>query len=373
MTARLLELVRVVYSTVDDPSRWDDLLDAVIEDPAFPAAAVGYQANASDPMLTGVLRGVTDAQTERLYAEVLPENPLMASGLTLTPGPHVLMDADIIPRSAFEKSNYYKWLRDFDSDRILVAVSLTSPDAVVHMPRYVRRGAEVTRDHIDEARALLPHVSQALAIARRVEALERTCRQSLDAMDRAHFGCILIGPDSRIEWMNEYAEAILGRGDALSVEDDRLRAVHPLERALLERDVDVALGLSQAILDTPRPTHRVRKADDDGYIELLVSPLSPFGHPILADRTGALVMLADPDYLDEDIAGRLESLYDLTPAEAEATQWLLSGYSIDAIADLFGRSQHTVRNHIKRVLKKCGVSSQAQLVGLIHRGVACLS
>jgi DNA-binding CsgD family transcriptional regulator len=370
--ASLLGLAGLAYASVDDPSRWDDFLDALRDDPAFVAAAVGFQADLNDPMITGVVRGVSEAHTERLYAEVLPRNPLLSTGAPIPHGAHVMMDDDIVPRSVFEKSSYYRWLRDIGADRVLVAIVRSAPDAVVHMPLYVRERARVTRAHMDRSLALLEHVDRALALSRRVDALEQTCRRSLDAMDRAHFGCVLIGQDRRIEWMNGYAEAIVARGDALLVRDHTLHAAHPDARATLASDVDVALGLTDSTPDAPRTTRRVPKAGGDGHLELLVSPLSPFGHPVHTHGRGALVMLADPDYLDADIASRLETLYGLTPAEAEATQWLLSGYTIDAIAEVFGRSQHTVRNHIKRVLKKCGVSSQAQLVGLIHRGVAVL-
>ena len=73
------------------------------------------------------------------------------------------------------------------------------------------------------------------------------------------------------------------------------------------------------------------------------------------------------------MAERLVARYGLTPTEAEVTQWLLSGESITRIAEIFGRSPDTVRTHVKRVLKKCNVHSQAELVGVLHRGLTRLA
>ncbi len=369
----LLELIRHIYLAVDDPLRWTDFLEMLLEDRTFVAAAVGYQPDLRDTMITGILHGVDPENTERLYSEIIPNNPLMMTDLILGPGPHAMLDHEILEREQFEKTLYHQWIQDIGASGLLACVHREEQSGAVHFPCYIARGARVEEHQRERMRTLLPHITHALALSRKLQELELLHRHSLDAMDRAHFGCLLIKPDRRVEWHNDYAEAILSRGDALVIKGDVLRAIHPEEDAGLQEDIDVALGLCDARSGRGRPVHRIRKAPGStGHLELLVSPLSPFGHPVLADRTGALLMLADPEYLEEGIAKRLERLYALTPAESEVTQWLLSGSSIDDIATIFGKSPHTVRHQIKHVMKKCNVSSQAQLVGLIHRGVAIL-
>lgn len=366
-----LELIELIYKTVDDIERWPQFIDTLLADSIFVASAVGYQHTMRDIMMTGVFRGADEEHTERLYSEIIPNNPLMMTGLVLSYGSHVLMDDEVLPRHIFERSDYYQWMDEIGADRILIGVHRDEPDGAVHFPCYVKRGAEVTPAHLADARAILPHLAQALELSRKMAQLKAMCGRSLGALDSAHFGCILINQNRKVEWMNQYAEAILSRGDALLVRQNELIAAQQGQRQALREHIDAALGLNLGHVTTPKAIHRLNK--DEGYLDLLVSALSPFGHPILEGRTGALIMLADPDYLEEGISGRLESLYGLSPAEAEVTQWLLSGSSVDEIARIFGKSEHTVRYQLKNVMKKCNVSSQAQLVGLIHRGVACLS
>jgi DNA-binding CsgD family transcriptional regulator len=48
----------------------------------------------------------------------------------------------------------------------------------------------------------------------------------------------------------------------------------------------------------------------------------------------------------------VQSLFDLTPAEARVARSLAAGETVEAIATTRGVSQHTIRVHIRRVLGK---------------------
>lgn len=52
----------------------------------------------------------------------------------------------------------------------------------------------------------------------------------------------------------------------------------------------------------------------------------------------------------------------LTSKEQEIVLLLLEGHRVRGIASQLFLSQHTVRNHLKRIFRKLGVSSQGELV-----------
>lgn len=366
-----LEMIDHIYAAITDPSRWDNLLELVLEDPCIAACAVGYQANLRDMMITGIVCGPEPEEIERLYSEVLPDNPLMQTDLVLTPGAHVLMESEIMPREAFMKTSYYKWLDRIGAHRVMAGMYRVGKIGIVHFPCYIARGHEPGAAQREMMETLLPHLERALSLSRELHALQSYRRRSIEAINRAHFGCVLVGPTKRIEWMNEYAETLMSRGDSLTASRGILEAVNPDERSAFSAILDAALDGTPAGHGGPLRLHK--HGDQGAMFDVLVSSLSPFGHPILKQGRGAMVFLADPDYLEEGIANRLKILYGLTPTESETTQWLLAGETVDDIAGIFGRSPHTVRHHIKSVLRKCGVSSQTQLVGLIHRGIAPLA
>jgi DNA-binding CsgD family transcriptional regulator len=58
----------------------------------------------------------------------------------------------------------------------------------------------------------------------------------------------------------------------------------------------------------------------------------------------------------------LRSAFGLTAAEAAVAAELYSGKSLASVAQVLGLSVNTVKTHVKRVFRKCGVRSHVQLV-----------
>ena len=364
-------LIETIYDAVDDVSRWDDVLDVLVQDDAVVAAAIGHQPDLGDASVTGVLRGAKVRDPAHVLSTILGDGPLADHTRGLADGPVVYATDGVTSRDAFVESRAFSMLQRLGSDRALGG-AFREGRRVVYLCLFMAPEHAPTDAHRTRVAELLGHVRKSLALSRRVAQLEVAQRHSQDAIQRAHFGCVLVDEDLTIQWTNDYAEAVFEREDGLRIVGGKLSALHPDALEVLQATLDVALGRRSDDGSTPQGTFRIPKADDGDHLELLISPLASHGHPILKHRRGALVMLADPDYLEEGIAERLGRLYGLTPTESETTQWLLSGSTVDDIARVFGRSPHTVRHHIKHVLRKCGVSSQAQLVGLMHRGMATL-
>jgi len=62
----------------------------------------------------------------------------------------------------------------------------------------------------------------------------------------------------------------------------------------------------------------------------------------------------------------LAAMLLLSPREVHVVEMLLNGFRVSVIARRLFISEHTVRNHLKAVFKKLGVSSQSELVELIR-------
>ncbi|MCI0735273.1 MAG: helix-turn-helix transcriptional regulator, partial [Beijerinckiaceae bacterium] len=61
----------------------------------------------------------------------------------------------------------------------------------------------------------------------------------------------------------------------------------------------------------------------------------------------------------------VQSLFDLTPAEARVARSLASGKTVDDIATDGGISPNTIRTHVRGVLEKTGCNRQADIVALL--------
>lgn len=61
----------------------------------------------------------------------------------------------------------------------------------------------------------------------------------------------------------------------------------------------------------------------------------------------------------------VQSLFDLTPAEARVARSLSAGETVDEIASTGGVSLNTIRTQVRGVLEKTGCRRQAEVVALL--------
>ncbi|MFG2446775.1 LuxR C-terminal-related transcriptional regulator [Nocardia fluminea] len=69
-----------------------------------------------------------------------------------------------------------------------------------------------------------------------------------------------------------------------------------------------------------------------------------------------------------DVAALIVAAYELTRRELEVTELIAAGLSTAAIAAQLGVSAHTVRDHVKSVFDKTGVTSRGELVAALFTG-----
>jgi DNA-binding CsgD family transcriptional regulator len=93
-------------------------------------------------------------------------------------------------------------------------------------------------------------------------------------------------------------------------------------------------------------------------------PIKGAAHDIFSRAFAILVItpLHAPSAPTEDV---LNGLFDLSPAEVKVAQGIISGKTIDDVADELKLSRETIRNQLKSVFAKTGTGRQAQLVGLL--------
>jgi DNA-binding NarL/FixJ family response regulator len=83
----------------------------------------------------------------------------------------------------------------------------------------------------------------------------------------------------------------------------------------------------------------------------------------LRDRDGATqqtAIMIEPARRAE-IASIIVELHELSAREQQVTQLLVRGLAIDEIAQTLWLSRHTVRDHIKSIFSKVGVTSRPEL------------
>jgi DNA-binding CsgD family transcriptional regulator len=196
---------------------------------------------------------------------------------------------------------------------------------------------------------LVAELSAPIAEAFRRAAVVRAsaCADSLEAP-----GLLVFDGNGRLESLNDHAEAWLGdlpptlRGDR-----DGSGALVPIEiLSVVALAHAVAAGVERGVA-------RARLQSRAG--RWLVVHAFPLRGP--RDAEGRTAVVIEPAKASE-VAPIIVEAFDLCSREQQITQLIARGLSTSQIAQQLFLSQHTVRDYVKRVFAKVGVSSRGELV-----------
>jgi DNA-binding CsgD family transcriptional regulator len=108
----------------------------------------------------------------------------------------------------------------------------------------------------------------------------------------------------------------------------------------------------------------VRDAEAGAMMVAHILPVRLSARDIFVRCTAVLVLT--PVTLPQAAPVELvQSLFDLTPAEARVARSLASGKTVDDIATDGGTSANTIRTHVRGVLEKTGCNRQVDIVALL--------
>ena len=213
---------------------------------------------------------------------------------------------------------------------------------------------------IETIRHLLPHVHQFVRV-RMVLADAAALASSLTGLlDNSRLSVIQLDRHGRIVAANDQASSLLRQGTGLSDKGGFLSACSSRENDMLQRLLARALPplgveASAGSMTIERPAARTR-------LVVHTTPVPGRGRNFRAQRVAALVLVVDPESRPRINAGLVAKALDLTAAESRLASMVGAGRTVRDIAAMTGRTEGTVRWHLKRIFRKQGISRQADLV-----------
>ena len=224
-------------------------------------------------------------------------------------------------------------------------------------------GSDWSRAQLDTIGRLLPHVRQYVRV-RHALAEAGALGASLTALlAHTRSGVIQLDRRGRIVEANDHARALLRRGDGLSDQGGSLHARAPADDATLQKLLAGALprfgdqGVSGSMM--------VRRALDLPGLVLHVSPVDDGESDIRARRVAALALIVDPGGRTRIDPALVAATLGLTPMESRVAVRLAEGRTVRDIARALGRTENTVRWHMKNIFAKHNLSRQFELVQLV--------
>jgi len=301
----------------------------------------------------------TAEQMQRYGRDFAQIDPWAAAAAALQKVNTSLNLEDIVPSDAFERSAFFnEYIRPMGDDTFRCAGLRISNDRGAGMIA-LQRGRTQPGFSDETVRQLddqLPHLRRMLAARGRlaVESQSATRRRSM--LDTLNDALLTIDAQGRLVDGNAAAEALLLAGDMLTSKRGMIRPADDVQAAAFAAALAAACGAA--------PTASALRISDDlgrtAVLTLLPLARGPLGCLVL-------VTVTRDRGRDPTLAGRLASLFGLTPGEACVAARLAEGTLIQQIAEERGVLPGTVRVQVKSLMAKMGCHRQSEVVAMIGR------
>ena len=309
-------------------------------------------------------RGERRRDLERDYFLVYHPTDERTPRLLELPDSQLVRVADLYSEQEKRTSRAYnEWLSEGEAQNGLITRMDGPNDSFIVWSTADPLREDWSSDQIRMVGRLLPHIRQFVRVWHALAEAGALGTSLAGLLNHTRIGVVLLDRQGRIAAANDRARDVLRQGDGLSEQDGFLRTRVPAERSELQR------LLARA---APRFGERgeggsmtVSRAPGSQRLALQVAPVEDREAEYRAVRAAALVLVVDPERRERIDRSLVAAALGLTRAESEVAVSLAEGWTIRKFAVATGRSEETVRWHLKQVFNKLGVSRQIEVARLV--------
>ena len=354
MTLLTEDLVDQVYEAAVLPGRWYAVLDNV----ASRVGSVGgllFTANSQHSAWVG------SSVMGPLFADFIEDglaaqNPRPQRAIAMNHagfvGDHDLftpeeMDRD--PAYAYMRSKGVGWCAG-------TVVQAPTGDVIIFSWERWFKDGPFSRETIAALDPLRGHLARAALVSGRL-GLEKA-RAAADALELIGLPAAVLSHSHRLTAANKLLEKLIPQ-----VVQDRQSRIGLADR---RADAMLAQSLLQRWSHAGGPVRSIPIAASPGLPASIVHvvPVRGAASDVFSAAACVLVITA-VEHREIASAQVIQGLFDLTPAEARIAHGIAAGKTVDEMAKEAGLSSGTVRQQLKLVFNKTGVSRQAELVGIL--------
>jgi DNA-binding CsgD family transcriptional regulator len=362
---RFSSLIETLYDAALDPTDWPRAAHMFARSFDTESCAI-FQLNLAQGS-TGIL-GVTgnfDAKAISDYEAYYHQKDLVAIRMAQSGSGQAMLSTEVVAEAEFKNSEIFvDYSRPMRLGFYWAVGSVIAVEQQVMGAIGIHRPREACAFEAEDKRRLallLPHLSRAILLQRRLQGLTQDKRIVLDTLEKLSVGMIAVDAQATVLFANPMAERLLRAGLGLTCRRGRLGTTDATTESELCRLIQQArlasIGRpSQAggVLALPRAEGRP--------LSLLVCPLRPHALTLGPSVPAALLIFGDPDASPSTSMQALIELYGLTPAEARLMAALVDGERLEDYADRQRISINTARTQSKQIFAKTGHGRQADLI-----------
>jgi DNA-binding CsgD family transcriptional regulator/PAS domain-containing protein len=361
-TAAYSELLATLYAAPLDESQWQIFLTQLCE---ITGSRIGFFLRNDSTLGNRTLAsgGIpVPAQVEQGFRAAHTYSDPFRQALLRNPRIGVIEGEEIVPHDEFVATEIYRDLAAAGGMEyttcLVLSVSARTLE-IISLWRGPER-AVLEEEHKELLTLLMPHLKNALKIRHALGLAENRARSAEAMLNASATASILLDGDGRIIHMNEAAQQIAVAQDGFGVRVDRIVPTDAARRgefsALVSACTAVDMDHSGGALALGR---RLGKRP----LQMLVTPVRLTEKYRSSVRV--LILATDPDRAISFPDAVLRRTYGLTPAETEIANALLTGFSLDEIAQLRKVSVATIRSQMKGLMGKTETQRQGDLIRLL--------
>ena len=234
---RFSSLIETLYDAALEPTHWPRLAPMFAQAFGAESSAI-FQLNLSRG--SAALLGITgnfDAKATSEYEAYYHQKDLWAISMSKSATGRAMLGTEIVGEADFLNSEIYncfaKRIEMFWSVASVMPLEKQFMGAIgVHRPHGARAFEADDKRHLD---MVLPHLSRAMLLQRRLQGLTQDHRLVLDALEKLSVGTIAVDAQASLLFANPTAERLLRAGLGLTSRQGCLGATDPTKEDELRR------------------------------------------------------------------------------------------------------------------------------------------
>lgn len=191
-----------------------------------------------------------------------------------------------------------------------------------------------------------------------------------EALDLLKIGLIVCGADGEVLAANDTAEVILRARDGMERDAEGVLLATQADPAAIREIVrDVASASQNPELGSRDRAFSLRRSSSKRALTLCVRAVTGAGKGVDPAEASVLVMILDSSLPVQTAEADLRQLFGLTSTEAQLSNLLMEGLSLEDCCQELGIRRTTARMHLRNIFAKTGVRRQGELVSLLLKSI----
>lgn len=365
--------IEKIYDSAVDQSAWLDAVDICAEaSGACSAALFSIDTLKDQPLyisaLSAHIRELATPDKLKYWMTELAQYDLDGHKRVCTHPLHaVVHDFDLWPENPkLDDRADYLWLAKNVGIRRKIVARLTDN------PRYIENFAlhfpvdvdTVPTTTVKTMEQLIPHIAKSTDLSRMFFKLRHQYAATLAAINHVGIGICVLDYTGAVVFSNAEASRIADDSKHIELSNGVLKITSNEARRLFEHSV----RMLQTTESPPRSAETMIALRDTPLDEPVILELSPV-RDYLGELDGPpnllLAQFVDMSSHRHCSITPFQLAYELSAAEAEVAELLITGMTYNEIADHRDKSLETIRSQVKNILAKANCKTRVDLIRLI--------